>query len=152
MNNDFFIGHCSFILLPLSKNQWPKQSNKGEPYLEFWGISCFLLDMNKETFITNYCWQLFYDLLSIVDRRVKNQVSGSSQPLMSLGSTDPKVFPTYGLPFTWTNESCLLGKPVWVEFSVLSTKSNQVESKVLTGFWLSYSYCASDGHSSEWVF
>lgn len=102
--------------------------------------------MNKETFIPSWYWQLSYDFLSIVDWRVKNQKkSGASQPLMNLGSTDPDVFPTYGLSITWTNESCLLGKPVWVGFSVLSTECNQVEAKVLTGFLLSYSYCASDG-------
>lgn len=70
---------------------------------------------------------------------------------MSFGSNDPEIFPTYGLPVTWTNESCLLGKPLWVEFSVLSTKSNQVEAKVLTDFLLAYSCCAFAGHSNGWL-
>lgn len=61
-----------FCLFPHA-DQWLKQPNQGEPYSEFWGKSCFLMDMNKETFIPNYRWQLSYDLLSIVARRVKNQ-------------------------------------------------------------------------------
>lgn len=61
------------LLLPLSEDQWLKQSNQGESYSEFWDKSCFLMDISKETFIPNYYWQLSYDLLSIVNRRVKNQ-------------------------------------------------------------------------------
>lgn len=61
-------------------------------------------------------------------------MSEPSQPLMSLGSTDPEVFPTFGLTIIQTNESPWLGKPVPIGFSVLSTMSNQVEAKVLIEF------------------
>lgn len=130
-----------------SKTSSPSSLTRANLTWNFAVLSCFLMNMNKGTFIPSYYWCLSWDLLNIVDRRVKNhKMSGHSQPLMSLGLTDHVVFPTSGLQITWANESALLGKPVWVGFSVLSTKSNQVEAKVLPDF---INCCASDRQSNH---